>query len=206
MTPLASPTPSPSIEAQPQRLLILEAAERLLAARGFDGIRLRDISTEARISIGMIQHYFPSRDAVVREMLVTACERRATEWQLPALRQQDATAKIRALLTGAVTNPEHCTVWLESCAAASRNEEVQPVVVHTNNVWRQALAEAIVEGIDAGQFTPAVPLEQIVDTFVALIDGLIMAVATKDPKITPDYTNSLLLSAARLQLGTNLDG
>jgi AcrR family transcriptional regulator len=206
VAPLANPDTAPFTEDQPRRLLILEAAERLLAARGFDGIRLRDISTEAGISIGMIQHYFPSRDAVVREMLVTACERRATEWQLPALRQEDAAAKIRALLTGAVTNPEHCTVWLESCAAASRYEAVQPVVVHTNNIWRKALAEAIDEGINAGHFAPAIPLEQIVDTFVALIDGLIMAVATKDPKITPDYTNSLLLSVARLQLGTDLGG
>ena len=205
MSSVAAPGPALSVEDQPRRRLILEAAERLLAARGFDGIRLRDISTEAGISIGMIQHYFPSRDAVVREMLVTACERRATEWQLPAQRQEDPAAKIRALLAGAVTDPEHCTVWLESCAAASRHGEVQPVVLHTNTLWRKALAAAIAEGTDAGRFTPALPVEQIVDTLVALIDGLIMAVATKDPKITPEYTKSLLLAAARLQLGANLD-
>ncbi|NKX53104.1 TetR/AcrR family transcriptional regulator [Arthrobacter mobilis] len=208
----ASPTTAPPgsgaalPEDHPRRRLILDAAERLLAAHGYDGIRLRDIAKEAGISIGLIQHYFETRDDVVHEMLVTACERRARDWQQLALRKQDPSAKVRALLEGAVTNHEHCTVWLESCAAASRHKEVQPVVASTNNTWRDALMAAITEGVAAGDFEPAAPVEQIVDIFVALIDGLILAVATRDPKITPDYTATLLLATARAQLRSDLGG
>jgi AcrR family transcriptional regulator len=40
-------------------------AMRLIAARGYEATTLRDIATEARVSVGLLYRYFPSKQAVV---------------------------------------------------------------------------------------------------------------------------------------------
>lgn len=47
------------------RRLILDAAERVLAARGPDAVGLRDVAAEAGVSHGLITHYFGTYDALV---------------------------------------------------------------------------------------------------------------------------------------------
>ncbi|MCD5422849.1 TetR/AcrR family transcriptional regulator, partial [Rhodococcus pyridinivorans] len=61
------------------RRRILEAAERLIAVRGIEKVRLRDIAREAGFSIGKIQHYFDNRDEVIEAMLSAASMRRVEE-------------------------------------------------------------------------------------------------------------------------------
>jgi AcrR family transcriptional regulator len=40
-------------------------AMRLIAARGYDATTLRDIAKEARVSVGLLYRYFPSKQAIV---------------------------------------------------------------------------------------------------------------------------------------------
>ncbi|MFD1210702.1 TetR/AcrR family transcriptional regulator [Arthrobacter sp. GCM10027362] len=188
-------------QASLQRQEILSAAERLLAKRGFDGLRLRDVSIHAGVSIGLIQHYFYTRDELVRETLETASIRRASEWAASASQAEDGPSKVKALLLGSVTDRERCTIWLETCAAASRYPEFQTLTANTTTVWRDALGQAIEQGVAEGHFELSSPVEHVVGILVGLIDGMMLAVAVQIPNYTPDYVNSLLLDVARAQLG-----
>jgi TetR/AcrR family transcriptional regulator, transcriptional repressor of bet genes len=53
-----------------QRRSIAEAVFRLAAARGADAVSMRDVAAEAGVSLGMVQHYFRSKD----EMLLFALD------------------------------------------------------------------------------------------------------------------------------------
>ena len=53
-----------------RRHSIAEAVFRLAAARGADAVSLRDVAGEAGVSLGMVQHYFRSKD----EMLLFALD------------------------------------------------------------------------------------------------------------------------------------
>lgn len=53
---------------------LLEAAIRSFAARGFRKVSLADIAGEAGVSVGLIRHYFGSKDGLVAE-----CNRIVTE-------------------------------------------------------------------------------------------------------------------------------
>src|SRR5262245_41996575 len=48
-----------------KQLQILEAAERLFAARGFDGTSVRDIADEASVNVAMISYYFRSKEKLM---------------------------------------------------------------------------------------------------------------------------------------------
>ena len=54
------------VEAAERRAQILAAATRVFAARGFDAARVSDIATEAGVAYGLVYHYFPSKDEILR--------------------------------------------------------------------------------------------------------------------------------------------
>ena len=48
-----------------KRRLILDAAVRVFARRGFNGCRVSDIADEANVAYGLVYHYFRSKDEVL---------------------------------------------------------------------------------------------------------------------------------------------
>jgi AcrR family transcriptional regulator len=60
---------------------IAAAALRVVAAEGLRGTSLRHVASEAGVTSGMVQHYFPSKDAMIEYAMETArvgFERRIT--------------------------------------------------------------------------------------------------------------------------------
>jgi TetR/AcrR family transcriptional regulator, fatty acid metabolism regulator protein len=51
--------------AADKRRLILDAAVRVFAQRGFNGCRVSDIADEAGVAYGLVYHYFRSKDEVL---------------------------------------------------------------------------------------------------------------------------------------------
>jgi AcrR family transcriptional regulator len=51
--------------AADKRRLILDAAVRVFAERGFNGCRVSDIADEAGVAYGLVYHYFRSKDEVL---------------------------------------------------------------------------------------------------------------------------------------------
>jgi AcrR family transcriptional regulator len=49
-----------------RRTQIARAFQRLLAAEGFAGVSFSRVAAEAGVSVGLIQHYFAGRDALLR--------------------------------------------------------------------------------------------------------------------------------------------
>src|ERR1700716_1225619 len=58
------------VDHEARRRLIAEALWRVTRAEGLDAVSLRQVATEAGVSMGLIQHYFDSKD----EMLIFARE------------------------------------------------------------------------------------------------------------------------------------
>jgi len=58
--------------AEETRGRILEAASELFAQRGFEGASVRQIATGAGVSLGMIRHYYGSKDGLYRACIATA--------------------------------------------------------------------------------------------------------------------------------------
>jgi AcrR family transcriptional regulator len=158
---------------------ILTAAEELIAVYGFDALRLRDVSKAADVSIGLIQHYFTTRDELLRETMRTASTRRAAQWTQLAKGHEQAPDKLAALLEGSFNDRHRCLVWLETCAAATRHPDLLPDVQRTQDAWRGAMREVIDQGVAKGDFSPSIPVSDIVTLLVNLIDGLILSTAVE---------------------------
>ncbi|HXS35703.1 MAG TPA: TetR family transcriptional regulator [Flavipsychrobacter sp.] len=53
------------MEYNEKKMLIIDAAEKLFATRGYDGTSVRDIAQEAGINIAMISYYFGSKEKLM---------------------------------------------------------------------------------------------------------------------------------------------
>jgi len=54
------------VDHDERRRLIADAVFRVTARDGLDAASLRHVATEAGVTAGMVQHYFPSKDAMLR--------------------------------------------------------------------------------------------------------------------------------------------
>ncbi len=64
--------------AQQTKRDIVEAAFRVFAVYGFEGVSLRDIAQEAGTTHGLIRHYFGTKEGIWRAAVDTAIERYTT--------------------------------------------------------------------------------------------------------------------------------
>lgn len=190
--------------ATENRRRILEAAERLIAVRGIEKVRLRDIAGEAGVSIGKIQHYFETRETLIEEMLSIASTRRVAEWAEFAADIDAPARKMVTLLEHAITDRERCLVWLATVSVASRNSQYLPDITATYSAWRATLVEVIEAGTHSGTFTPSAEVDEVADIIIAAIDGLMTAVAINLPGFDSERTVRILRHVTGLLLSATL--
>jgi AcrR family transcriptional regulator len=184
-------------------LRALRSAERLVAVRGFAGVRLSDVALDAGVSIGSLQHHFETRDRLLREAFLLSAEEHARESAAAAAGVDDPWERVVAMLARALHEddfPRQAALWIEFCAVAGRDDEIRAVMADVYDQWRGPLRAAIEDGVAAGLFHPSAPVEVVVDLLLAQIDGLAVA-GTVDPDALPvTQLRELLLTSARMML------
>lgn len=183
-----------------RRLEVMTVAEELVAVHGFDALRLRDVAKRAGVSIGLIQHYFGTRDELLLETMRHASARRAREWSELADAASQPSDRLAMLLNGAIGEPRRCAVWLETCAAAARHPELLPDVRRTQQAWRDTLRAAIEQGVAEAAFVPTISVDDAVELLMGLIDGLMLATVVEGGDDASQHQRVRLLqdSARRL--------
>jgi AcrR family transcriptional regulator len=195
--------PHAAERSQESRERVLRSAERLVAVRGFDRVRLSDVAQEAGVSIGSLQHHFETRERLLREAFLWSAEHRVREWAAAADRGGDPGERLVALLESAMHEEEfrsQAGVWLEFSAVAARDEQIRVVMAGVYEQWRAPLQEAISDGVAAGMFHPAVPVADIVDILLEQIDGIDVALTLRPRGADVQRLRELLLATARMAL------
>lgn len=85
-------TPQKRTRKPDGRLVILRAAERLFAERGFEGCSLRNIADLAKVNQGMIHYFFKTKESLFLEAYMR-CGRPLVEERLRLLDAEQAASK-----------------------------------------------------------------------------------------------------------------
>jgi TetR/AcrR family fatty acid metabolism transcriptional regulator len=145
-----------SIAVEDKRQLLLDAAVRVFARRGYHGSRVGDIAEEAGVAHGLLYHYFASKEQVLqtvfRENFVELLGRfRAVEGaDEPAAEKLEGMAKI--LLRTWRNDPDLVTVMVREVA---RSPQLQGQVEEVREAFG-VLQRVIEQGQREGAFRPDV--------------------------------------------------
>lgn len=145
-----------------RRDAFLDAAERLMVARGWEQVTLQDILDEAGASKGAFYHYFDSREAVARAVV-----ERMTDLAMavidPIVRDPDlpATAKLQAVFsTAGRWKTERSDLLLSFMRSwySDDNDLIRLRAAREGTArLRPAIASIVHQGVAEGTFTPTSP-------------------------------------------------
>ena len=186
--------PAPT-DHEARRRDVSEAVWRVLALGGFGRLTLRAVAAEMGASTGLLTHYFPSKDALVRHALEVAEERTA----IRARRDgglRDALLDVLPLDAASTTMNR---VWVSSWDAALADPELRAAERARYKRWRARLHPLVVEAQRSGELAPGNP-DDLVATVAAFTHGLVVQ-ALFDPRTFSHARQVALLDAFLRSLG-----
>ncbi|MEU5846407.1 TetR/AcrR family transcriptional regulator [Saccharopolyspora shandongensis] len=139
---------------------ILHAAAELFADKGVAATTVRAIASQVGVQSGALYHYFPSKDAIVREVITSYLEELKTRYNSAAPRRLDPRARLRAIVEVSLRTAEespHATVVYQNELANLRD---LPEYQHTKKLAdevQQIWLETIDDGKRAGVFRGDIP-------------------------------------------------
>lgn len=191
-----------------QRETALRVAVQQIADRGYDSVRLRDIATNAGVSIGLLQHYFGTREELLAESIELHCNLLLDDWQRLYENERDPWRRIVGLIDHLSRSHElasRAAIWADFVASASRRPELREPLARVYATWRRLVGEAIDDGLRLGVFELRLARDDVVDLIVAQLDGATVALAGSAAHMSHERMREMALRGAAVLLGHELD-
>jgi len=159
-----------------RREALIEATLKCLKRYGHDGASVRRISAEARVSIGLINHHFPSKSGLVAEAYDTLAS--SLQESIRAQAEDNGVSPrtrmslfFRASFAPDLLDPELFTVWVVFWSMVAHSAEIRAVHERTYGRYR-SLLEKLLGQLSAAGLAPRLKLRAAAIALAALLDGL----------------------------------
>jgi AcrR family transcriptional regulator len=160
--------------------MIAEAVLAIAAREGLDAATVRDVAAEAGVSAGMVQHYFHTRDGMLRfacEFMVERTRRRVdariAALPDPADPRGILTAIFREMLPLDDERRNGIRVWMAFLARAVVEPGLEAFMRETHVGTHAAIVALLHRAAALGHLRPGVDIEMAATELFALADGLV---------------------------------
>jgi transcriptional repressor BetI len=182
--PPAPPLPRQREVPEVRRQSLIQATMRSIAKHGFAGTTIEKICEEAKVSRGLINHHFGSKDELIRQSYKVLCD----EWEYRATDTVDGQrepedelqAIIRLTFSPSLFKPEYLGIWLGFWSAIGKS----PAMRKLNRdlcAQDQAIFQGLFERISAKRGA-SIEAAAHATALLAMMDGLWLQWCL-DPKV-----------------------
>ena len=168
------------VDHKERRRRIAEAVWRIVALRGFEAASLREVAAEAGVSMGMVQHYFGTRDRMILfacEYMVELAEEGARELIATSPEPHLPRSVIRNVFVQTLPLEEEqrvgTGVWFAFLARAARDEELAAFVRRAWTGTHDLISGQIRSAQEKGEVPSGLDPDHEAVTLVSLADGLV---------------------------------
>ncbi len=188
-----------------RRRQLRQAARRAIAARGIDGLRIKDVAAEAGLSSQSVLYYYPELDGLVEEAIAHTLERFA-ERRAEAGDGDPRAALVTMVSAGLPSGPddEDLRVLYEAAGYFRDNprlgEEIRALTARQVELYERLLEDGAARGV----FRLAGDVHAIARNLVALEDAYGLYIVGGAPMA--EEARRLILSYASLATGCELEG
>jgi AcrR family transcriptional regulator len=188
-----------------RRAAIARAAWRTIARDGVGASTVRAIAREAGCSTGVLQHYFPDKDALLLHALRLATAQTGSRMAQRA-RAARGTAALRAVLREALPvdadSRLEWRIWLAFWGRAVNDAALAAEQRRRYVEWRGLLRDLLGDARGRGELPRRLDPAREAEALVAFVDGIGLS-ATLEPARMPPRRQLALVDAylARLRCG-----
>jgi AcrR family transcriptional regulator len=184
----ARPDVTPNRRGLRSRELVLDAAERIMAADGFEAATIARVVDEAGIPLSSVYHYYGSKDRILLSVIERGAERffaDLPDWDRRIGRPAEHLARVTS--TAVRTLERHPSflrlliVFAVQSRAAGTTDEVRSVVIRVRELALERLREQLALAFSDDPRNPII--EQLARFALAAVDGAFVA-SQADPGAT----------------------
>ncbi len=154
---------------------IVKIGCRLIAEKGFEGFRTREVAAEAGINPATLHYYFPTKEAIIQgvvdyiigEFSETPLPESPPATALEALRFEFEDLRERFRNT-----PAHFVVLTEIWVRASRDPALAVIMLRQDEYWHKHLKGIMDSGVADGSFRPDLDTSIAARVVMAQLRGL----------------------------------
>jgi len=174
-----------------------------IARDGIDEARIARIAMDAGVSTSLVHYHFETREALLAEALEYSYEI-AGDTRIEEADWPDHTSRLAAMVDQCLPYPgtleRDWILWVELWLRAVRHPELRPTAARLYERMHEWFAEAIADGIEAGEFRHA-EADRLADRVLALCDGYGIRALVGDPQLSVERARAEVWSALAADLG-----
>jgi AcrR family transcriptional regulator len=171
-----SEKPPHTPHGEAQRAALVRAAYDLIAEKGFEGLRTRDVAERAGVNIATLHYYFKHKDDLIRSVVEYTREqfknRHAPSSQLAISKPLDYVRQEFAdVAYHAQELSENFLVWLEILLHSLRDTAIKQVFEDFDDSWLHVFETYLAEGVQQGVFRSDLDIGATAAALIAFIKG-----------------------------------
>jgi AcrR family transcriptional regulator len=190
-----SPTSKHTSQGEKKQNELVRAAFDLIAERGFEGLRTRDVASRADVTVATLHYYFPTKEDLIRGVMATAMEQ-FRRWTAPPpdTLAQDPRKSMREVFQvrqrQMKDTPQLFIVLLELTARAARDPAIKAIMRESEKSWSENISSHLREGIEKGVFRPDLDVPAASILIEALTRGRSMLAIVNPDALMNDRVNA----------------
>jgi AcrR family transcriptional regulator len=156
---------------------LIRAAYELLAERGFEGLRTRDIAAKVGVNIATLHYYYPTKEKLIRGVVGYAMGRFRSTLQPAGSPGEQLRAHFAGLRHLARKEPQLFAVMGELAMRARRDRAIAAIVRDVDAAWQKTLAALLRHAASEGALSKGTKADDLAALIVATLKGLFIVPA-----------------------------
>src|SRR4030081_1245983 len=180
------PTASTGVRAgagqEKRRQELVTAAFNLIAERGFEGLRTRDVADAVGVNIATLHYYFPTKESLIRGVREHAMGRfRSTlaPHGSPAAQLRNHLRAVRKLLAD---EPELGSVMGELTLRSARDKTIARIMTEMYDAWHMTMRGLLRRAVKEGGLRPELDTDGVAALVVSTLNAMTLPTMSAAPR------------------------
>ena len=169
--------------AEPRKDALVAAAYQILATRGFEGLRTREVAASVGVNIATLHYYFPHKEDLIRGVVAYAMARFRGTLGGAGSAEDQLRAHFRGLRSLSRDEPELFAVMAELAIRGVRDASLRKIVGGTDDAWRTMLRTLLRRAKDEGAVAADLDPDGMAAVIVATLKGTFMLPASEPENV-----------------------
>ena len=155
-----------------RRSALVLAAYRQIAARGFEGLRTREVAAEVGVNIATLHYYFPTKEKLIEGVVEHAMQRFRSTLEPHGSSADQLRNYLRAVRRLVQDEPELGAVMGELMLRSSRDPALAGTMEQMYEVWHRTIRGLLKRAVKEGHMRPDVDSDEVAAIIVATLTGV----------------------------------